>query len=579
MEKQPELGQWLDAVRTITQTVATAQPLPDVLDLIAETAVTLMEYDFCGVLLPDPAREKLTIKGWSGLSSEYVARINADRPVRLDQDPFFEAPSSTAFREGRAVSISDIAAAPQFAPWGGVAREQGYRSMISVPLIESATSVIGTLNCYRAGAHSFSGPEIRLLTMLADQAAIALTTARLRDSEARRINELEILNHELHEQRDLLEKSEEIHHKFTEIALRGGGISGIATALSILISRPISIEDAHGTTIGHSAGATDVPQTDGYRMHPVLLSESEVAKIWVGEREASLTPLEKRAIEHASVVTSLEILRIRTADEVQWRLHGAVLNDLLSGEASAMSTVVERAQRLGHDLSVPHTIIAISLTPTAPAEMNTSLQQALRRISSFIRERTPLPLAAVHHDRIVILFPTFLAPTPNDISQVSERIRTLAGSTRPRAVATAAVTGPCTLESYAKGYRSTAGALDMLAMAGRVGTTLSLDDLGLVGLLLQLDDTDQLSRYADRTLGPIRSHDERRGTNLIETLRTYFAHDLDAGNTARALHVHPNTVAQRLRRVRALTGLDLNHPPQSMEIAVALTLYEIVQTR
>jgi DNA-binding PucR family transcriptional regulator len=45
------------------------------------------------------------------------------------------------------------------------------------------------------------------------------------------------------------------------------------------------------------------------------------------------------------------------------------------------------------------------------------------------------------------------------------------------------------------------------------------------------------------------------------TLRAY----LDAGLTARdrALTIHPNTVSQRLRRIAALTGLDLARPPPS----------------
>ncbi|GGG29670.1 hypothetical protein GCM10007304_49370 [Rhodococcoides trifolii] len=572
---RPEIRRWMRSVGAITRTVVAAAPLHDVLDLIARTAADLMGYEFCGVLLPDPERRKLIIEGSSGLSTEYVARVNADRPVRLDQDAAVEAPSSTAFRTGRPVAIADIDATPQFAPWGGVAKEQGYRAMISVPLVESNDVVIGTLNCYRKGTYSFEPEEISLLTVLADHAALALTTARLRSDEAVRMDELVILNGELHQQRDLLQRSEEIHRKLTEIALRGGGVPGIATALSILVSRPISIEDTNGSTLGRSTGHFAVSVDEGdveYPWHPVLLSENEVARIRVHAGGTPLSSIDTRAIEHAAVVTSLEILRSRTADEAAWRLHGEVLNDLVGGEPSALATVVERAQRLGHDLTVDHTMVVVALSDVRPDDVDLCQQQAVRRIHAWAGAQEPKPLSGIHHDRIVVLIPDMGPDT-------AEHVRRLVASNRPPAVSTAVIAGPCSdLPSYNRAYRAASGALDMLVLTGRADESVSLDGLGLVGLLLQLDDTTQLLRYADRVLGPVRAHDVTRGTDLILTLRTHFAGGLVAGTTATRLHVHPNTVGQRLRRIHSLTGMDLTRPDEAMEIAVALTVGDVANS-
>ncbi|MBT2513651.1 GAF domain-containing protein [Arthrobacter sp. ISL-30] len=583
-----EVRRWLDSVRAITQTVVTAQPLTDVLDLIAGTAASLMGYDFCGVLLPDASSRKLTIEGSSGLSSDYIAQVNANHPVLLDQDAAFEAPSSRAFRTGRPVAIADIQAEPQFAPWGGVAKEQGYRSMISVPLLDSDHAVIGTLNCYRANIHDYGQQETALLAVLADHAAIALTTSRLRSAEARQIEELVLLNRELHLQRDLLQKSEDIHQKLTEIALRGGGVPGIAAALSILISRDILIEDAQGTVIGRSDPAVRFPddqtragtrddEASLFGIYPVLLDESEVARIWTAGGPEPLTAIERRAVEHAAVVTSLELLRARTAEEAQWRLQGAVLNDLLTGESSAMSTIVARAERVGHDLTLEHSMVVISLTHVAQSDVNTCLQQALRRINAWTAPFKPRPLSAIHHDRIVVLIPAAFGQSTFQMD-LSDEVRRLAASRRPIASATAVSLGPCPdLKMYPRAYRSAAGALDMLALTGQTDTSVTLDDLGLVGLLLQLDDAYQLLQYADRTLGPVRAHDSSRGTELIRTLRTYFSCGLVSADTARLLHVHPNTVGQRLRRIQALTNKDLTRPDHAMELAAALTVGDVAQ--
>lgn len=67
----------------------------------------------------------------------------------------------------------------------------------------------------------------------------------------------------------------------------------------------------------------------------------------------------------------------------------------------------------------------------------------------------------------------------------------------------------------------------------------------------------QLTRPSDaqvelaRLLDPID-----RNPDLPRTLAVYLAHDLDRRRTAAALHVHPNTLDYRLRRIVELTGLD-----------------------
>jgi DNA-binding PucR family transcriptional regulator len=47
-----------------------------------------------------------------------------------------------------------------------------------------------------------------------------------------------------------------------------------------------------------------------------------------------------------------------------------------------------------------------------------------------------------------------------------------------------------------------------------------------------------------------------RNPDLQHTLEVYLANDLDRRQTATTLHVHPNTLDYRLRRIVELTGLD-----------------------
>ncbi|NVI86991.1 helix-turn-helix domain-containing protein [Actinomadura sp. BRA 177] len=107
----------------------------------------------------------------------------------------------------------------------------------------------------------------------------------------------------------------------------------------------------------------------------------------------------------------------------------------------------------------------------------------------------------------------------------------------------------------------------------REGAAATADDLGYAGLLL--GDGASATRYVVRTLGPVIRHDEQRSTMLMDTLETYFATGQSLVASAKRLHIHPNTVTQRLDRVKRLLGVDWNSPDHTLEVQLALRLHRL----
>jgi DNA-binding PucR family transcriptional regulator len=69
----------------------------------------------------------------------------------------------------------------------------------------------------------------------------------------------------------------------------------------------------------------------------------------------------------------------------------------------------------------------------------------------------------------------------------------------------------------------------------------------------------------ESTLGPLRGHSE-----LVATLHAYFAHGGRQRETAEALHIHPNTLLQRLRRCAELGGPDVRDVRELGRVVLAL---------
>jgi DNA-binding PucR family transcriptional regulator len=73
-----------------------------------------------------------------------------------------------------------------------------------------------------------------------------------------------------------------------------------------------------------------------------------------------------------------------------------------------------------------------------------------------------------------------------------------------------------------------------------------------------------------RALGPLQDYAEHRSTDLLETLEVFMRIGLDRRSAADELHVHPNTLDYRLRRIEELTGFELSRPDDVAVLALAL---------
>ena len=60
-------------------------------------------------------------------------------------------------------------------------------------------------------------------------------------------------------------------------------------------------------------------------------------------------------------------------------------------------------------------------------------------------------------------------------------------------------------------------------------------------------------------------------------MRTYLDRRQHRSETAAALHLHPNTVTQRLQRIETLTSLNLADPAAVVELTAALALLDVAQ--
>jgi PucR-like helix-turn-helix protein len=125
---------------------------------------------------------------------------------------------------------------------------------------------------------------------------------------------------------------------------------------------------------------------------------------------------------------------------------------------------------------------------------------------------------------------------------------------------------PARLDDVPHAFAVASRALQTAVAFGQEGT-FSLADLSIRPAILA--DAPLGDAFAERYLEPLDALG-RMGADLDTTLRAWFDQEMRVEETARVLHVHPNTLRHRLRRFEEVTGASLRDPRHLVELWWAL---------
>jgi PucR C-terminal helix-turn-helix domain len=142
-------------------------------------------------------------------------------------------------------------------------------------------------------------------------------------------------------------------------------------------------------------------------------------------------------------------------------------------------------------------------------------------------------------------------------------------STQPTGPLPGVVVGvgpPARLAALPAAFAMASRALQTALAFGQEGV-FSLADLSIRPAILS--DEALGEAFTGRHLEPLQALG-RLGAELEDTLRVWFEQEMRIEETAKALHVHPNTLRHRLRRFEETTGANLRRPADLIELWWAL---------
>lgn len=466
---------------------------------------------------------------------------------------------------------------------------EGLVSLLGVPLM-AGNRVLGVLFAANRSKHDFAPEETALLSAFADHAAVVLETTRLLEQARTAAQDAEQANSVLASNVTAMERASAVHEDLTAVVLQGGRATGVAETLGKALERPVVILDQELAVVTPELGNGEMCYSDGDgALLPavreaintsrssgrcvfvggstplpevavaVVAAETFLGVVLVGSGELEIHDVEQRTIERAAQIAALVAVKQEAVAAAEDRVRGELVSDILRGNQERWQDLLLRARARDVRLHELRSVVVV----TVPTDGRRSATEALRR-------SVPGGLVGQRDGMLVVLSPL---GDPLDAAQAAWNTVSAVQCGPALAVA-----GPPARSAEALGqcYESARQCVRIVqllnAPEGAVDSRTYEPYMAMFG-----GGSRDLSGFIDATIGPVLRWDTERRTELFETLRAFADSYASPSRTARVLHVHINTVSQRLERIGILLGPQWREPESLFRISVAARLHSLAQ--
>jgi ligand-binding sensor protein/sugar diacid utilization regulator/GAF domain-containing protein len=431
----------------------------------------------------------------------------------------------------------------------------------------------------------------RVMATLARYGSVALENAELHARQREAIARLQRQHLETADQYTKLERILSVHDTLALAVLEGRGLASVLRSLGGFMDaemvvatvddrvlarwpadgdldwRPGAAAGAPPRTVIEHAGETDVIAA------PVVLDGDVPA--WIIARMAVRAgDVEKAAVEYGAVLVAVELLRERTALEVENRLRGGLLDELF-GDAAVPDLVARRALAFGYDLAIASRVFLVEPAPAAsgdeaavapvdPETFHAPVADCAARWSA-------ANLVAVRSGAVVVVVPEAPDGPAGGDRRFEDELRAALRGRLPDLTLNTAVGTRCeAFEDFRDSYLAARRGLDLLRLLGRRDEVFSFRVSSLESMLLQSTRPEVVVGFISRFVEPLVRYDAAHTSDLQRTLEVYFECGGTLEEAARRLHIHVSTLRYRLKKASEVLGVDLRDSAEGLDVQVAL---------
>ena len=456
------------------------------------------------------------------------------------------------------------------------------KSMLSVPVSLGKERIgVMTIHCFEI-EDGLNETDLLLLKSFAFQAATAIHNARLHTEVQQSLMELKETN-------VLLEKQTEIHNRLTRLSVLNKGLTTLMTEMNKMMDRNNFYIDylegnhfpqynkhfngrpddlfllfAHKTNPAY-ASIQDAESTLDCYVYPIR-SGSIFLGCLIVEGDSPLSQLDRLIVEQGAPILSLEIMKSRSQTEMMYKKTYEAYQQFLKMKNSRQAE--SAAKRLGiHH----HSFLLTAIIELDGNEDFLSLENnALIFLTSLKKKMAMKNGILFSYNNKIIFF-----CSSQDAALEARMTRNIESSLtwwneRFSVTARAGIsTGHYYPGQAEENHSKAEKALLHLKTQNKEGM-LHYRDIGISRLFLH-HSQEEIHSFLRETLSSLW---EDESQELLYTLLVYIQNNRAMTVTARELHIHTNTLYNRLRKIEKVLDLDFNCYEDYLRMQLAVYLYK-----
>jgi purine catabolism regulator len=324
-------------------------------------------------------------------------------------------------------------------------------------------------------------------------------------------------------------------------------------------------------------------------MLPIQIPQEVVGYLSLIGQSDDFNHMERLLMGQVAPILSLEFARERERTKVESRYQTEAFMDVVQGNYQQGEEMLARARLLGHDLSVPQAVVLFELaTDDTTIVASAAQSQWSRRLRDELLRTWPAAWIVSEPRRVMALLPAHritqeLTNLPDEQNLVNSLERVLA-RLQPRQISRhdplfSGGIGQITrdIPTIPHAWREAQQALEIGRRLFGEGKLHSFARLGIYRLLFPLYGEQALHDFYAETLGPLLDADNRNNQALLETLEGFFRCNGNLSETARAMHLHRNSLLYRLSRIEELLGRSLEDAELRLSLQIALKIRVLLE--
>ncbi|WP_252502009.1 helix-turn-helix domain-containing protein [Sporosarcina sp. Marseille-Q4943] len=462
-------------------------------------------------------------------------------------------------------------------------------SLIAVP-ISIAEKRIGVMTVLQwNGRKPFDEHDLLLMQGFAEQAAIAIQNAQYYTEVNDRVKEITDLSNQLEERNSLLQQRYEVHEALTNLSLENKGFEAIIHEFNQMLSKPVHFYNVidHQLYSPNASRLSD-PQAEEFRKlfnadkEPRYVENCSVqagtcyllpvfnGSVFLGcfivPTRGTISESDRMTLEQGSSIIAIELIKKQTMTEYFYKQTYEQFRELLAYRTE------EQFKRFGSRLGVDvysYWCMAIIEIPQYNdlQRLEIEIHQLVLKIQNSLNPFGKMIFGM--QNRVYILSSLENPDAVDGLVDDLMRIQTkwMKSESSPFIGGISAVYKG--LKNIREFYNEAKDTVTYLAERNRF-EWMKYEQIGLNRLFLH-QEPHIIKQFIDEVFSPLTSKNDAN-TEMEQTILVYLKTNRSAKETAKQLHIHPNTLYQRLKKIEKLLQMDFDDSDDLLKIHLACYL-------